>query len=66
MGSTSARKGILLTIIPIFILFIGIPAYGDIEISDSPVDTKVTAAAPIVMFILDDSGQRQRKYHRQR
>ena len=56
MGSTSIRKGILLTIIPILILLIGIPAYGDIDISDSPVDTKVTAAAPIVMFILDDSG----------
>ncbi|HIJ56518.1 MAG TPA: hypothetical protein HPQ03_10380 [Deltaproteobacteria bacterium] len=56
MGSTSIRKGILLTLIPILILFIGIPAYGDIDISDSPVDTKVTAAPPIVMFILDDSG----------
>ena len=56
MGSTSIRKGILLTIIPILILFIGIPGPWATDISDSPVDTKVTAAAPIVMFILDDSG----------
>lgn len=50
------RKGMLLSIIMTLILFTGIPTYGDIDISDSPVDSKVTAAAPIVMFVLDDSG----------
>jgi len=36
--------------------FLSADPAGSIDISDTPVDTKVTSAPPIIMFVLDDSG----------